>query len=97
MADLNKNSKNVKFNFKGSQQKPYCPRYEYYDVNAPEGMGRDEILSAVLEQGYKTQREAAWYEPYANVYENTLIDYSNGHTAVARPTYELIITYPNLD
>lgn len=96
MAYLNDNSKGIKFSFKGSQQAPYQARHEFYDVDAPESFGQEEILAAVIEQGYKTQNEAAWYEPYANVYENSQI-VTQGDQMVVRPSYELIITYPNLD
>ena len=96
MPNLNENDKGIKFSHKGSQQSPYCARHEFYAVDLPEGATKDDALEVVYSQGYKRQNEAAWYESYARITENSALDFS-GHETKVNPSYELIITYPNLD
>jgi hypothetical protein len=90
---LNANDKGIRFEYKGYHQARYQDTHEFYKVVLPAGVTVDDAMDVVLGCGYKTQGDAAWFEPYARICTNTTI-HMNGTN---EPNYELIVTFPYLD
>lgn len=96
MTDIdgfNANDKGIRFEYKGYHQARYCDTHKFYSVTLPDGMTPDDAMAVVVSNGYKSQGDASWFEPYARIHENTIIRMDGKN----EPSYELVITFPYLD